>query len=103
MMDIQIEDFQISLQEYHSGCLVRVQSNPILHTMFCLNCWVTSQSKIISLLVLKILKGVLPYTYGNGGHLGHVTKNITNFCSPILRSLHMKFELYWPIGSKEDV
>ena len=50
MMDIQVEDFQISLQEYHSGYLVSVHSNQILHTMFCLNCWVTSQSTIISLL-----------------------------------------------------
>ena len=39
-----------------------------------------------------------------GGHLGHVTRNIcANFCSPILRSLNMKFELNWPSGFREDV
>ena len=43
--------------------------------------------------------------YGHGGHLGHVTRNIwTNFRSPILRSLHMKFEFNWPCGFRgEDV
>ena len=43
--------------------------------------------------------------YGHGGHLGHVTKTIwTNFRSRVLRSLHMKFELYWPSGFRgEDV
>ena len=35
--------------------------------------------------------------YGHVGHLGHVTRTIwTNFRSPILRSLHMKFEFNWP-------
>ena len=34
-----------------------------------------------------------------------MTRNIwTNFCSPILRSLHMKFEFNWPCGFRgEDV
>ena len=34
-----------------------------------------------------------------------MTRNIwTNFCSPILRSLHMKFEFNWPNGFRgEDV
>ena len=43
--------------------------------------------------------------YGRGGHLGHVTKTIrTNFCSPILRSLHMKYEFNWPCSFRaEDV
>ena len=43
--------------------------------------------------------------YGRGGHLGHVTKTIwTNFCSPILRSLHMKYEFNWPSSFRgEDV
>ena len=43
--------------------------------------------------------------YGHGGHLGHVTRTIwTNFRSPILRSLHMKFEFNWPSGFRgEDV
>ena len=43
--------------------------------------------------------------YGHGGHLGHVTRTIwTNFRSPILRSLHMKFEFIWPSGFRgEDV
>ena len=43
--------------------------------------------------------------YGHGGHLGHVTKTIwTNFRSPILRSLHMKYEFNWPSSFRgEDV
>ena len=43
--------------------------------------------------------------YGRGGHLGHVTKTIwTNFRSPILRSLHMKYEFSWPSSFRgEDV
>ena len=43
--------------------------------------------------------------YGHGGHLGHVTRTIwTNFRSPILRSLHMKFEFNWLSGFRgEDV
>ena len=43
--------------------------------------------------------------YGRGGHLGHVTKNVrTNFRSPILRSLHMKYEFNWPCSFRgEDV
>ena len=43
--------------------------------------------------------------YGRGGHLGSVTKIIwTNFRSPILRSLHMKYEFNWPSSFRgEDV
>ena len=43
--------------------------------------------------------------YGRGGHLGHVTKTIwTNFRSPILRSLHMKYKFNWPSSFRgEDV
>ena len=42
--------------------------------------------------------------YGHGSHLGHVTKTIwTNFRSPILRSLHMKYEFNWPSSFREDV
>ena len=43
--------------------------------------------------------------YGRGGHLGDVTKTIcSNFRSPILRSLHMKYELNWPSSFRgEDV
>ena len=43
--------------------------------------------------------------YGRGGHLGHVTNTIwTNFRSPILRSLHMKYEFNWPSSFRgEDV
>ena len=43
--------------------------------------------------------------YGHGGHLGHVTKTIrTNFRSPILRSLHMKYDFNWPSSFRgEDV
>ena len=37
--------------------------------------------------------------YGNGGHLGHVTRTIwTNLVSLSLRSLHMKFDFDWPGG-----
>ena len=39
---------------------------------------------------------------GMARHLGHVTRTIwTNFRSPILRSLHMKFEFNWPSGFKD--
>ena len=42
--------------------------------------------------------------YGHGGHLGHMTRIIwEHFCSPILRSLHMKFEFNWPIGFRGGV
>ena len=43
--------------------------------------------------------------YGHSGHLGHVTCIIlTNFRSPIVRSLHMKFWFDWPSGFRgEDV
>ena len=43
--------------------------------------------------------------YGRGGHLGHVTKTVwTNFRSPILRRLHMKYEFNWPSSFRgEDV
>ena len=42
--------------------------------------------------------------YGHGGHLGHATRTIwTNFRSPILRSIHMKFEFNWPSGFRGDV
>ena len=37
--------------------------------------------------------------YGHGGHLGHVTWTIyTNFSSPFLRMLHMKFGIDWTRG-----
>ena len=43
--------------------------------------------------------------YGHGGHLGHVTWTIyTNFHSPFLRRLHIKFGFDWPNGFRgEDV
>ena len=42
--------------------------------------------------------------YGCGGHLGHVTRTIwSKLCSRVLRSLHMKFELYWSSGFRGDV
>ena len=35
--------------------------------------------------------------YSHGGHLGHVTWTIyINFCSPVLRMLHMKLGFDWP-------
>ena len=36
--------------------------------------------------------------YEHGGHLGHVT----NFRSPLLRMLHMKFGFDWPSGFRGD-
>ena len=42
--------------------------------------------------------------YGRDGHLGHVTRTIWTLCSPILRSLNMKYEFNWPSGFRgEDV
>ena len=41
--------------------------------------------------------------YSHGGHFGHVTWNIyTNFRSPFLRMLHMKFGFDWPSGFREE-
>ena len=41
--------------------------------------------------------------YSHGGHLGHVTLTIyTNFRSPFLRMLHMKFGFDWPSGFREE-
>ena len=41
--------------------------------------------------------------YSPGGHLGHVTWTIfTNFSSPFLRMLYMKFEFDWPCGFREE-
>ena len=60
--------------------------------------------KIIGFLVLekKIFLKVFAI-YSPGGHLGHVTWTIyTNFRSPFLRMLHMKFEFDWPSGFRED-
>ena len=39
----------------------------------------------------------------HGSHLGHVTSTIyTNFRSPFLRMLHMKFGLDWPSGFRGE-
>ena len=52
--------------------------------------------------VQKIFKGFT--IYGHGGHLGPVTCTIyTNFDSPFIRMLHMKFEFEWPSCFREDV
>ena len=41
--------------------------------------------------------------YGHGNHLGHVTSTIdTNFSSPFLRMLHMKFGIDWTRGFREE-
>ena len=41
--------------------------------------------------------------YSHGGHLGHVTWTIyTNFRSPFLRMLHMKFGFDWPSGFRGE-
>ena len=51
----------------------------------------------------KFFKGFAIYSHG--GHLGHVTWTIyTNFGSPFLRMLHIKFGFDWPSGfSGEDL
>ena len=41
--------------------------------------------------------------YSHGGHLGHVTWTIyTNFRSPFLWMIHMKFGFDWPSGFRRD-
>ena len=41
--------------------------------------------------------------YGRGGHLGHVTKiSRTKFQSHYARRLHIKFQLDWPSGFREE-
>ena len=41
--------------------------------------------------------------YSHGGHLGHVTRTVyTNFRSPFLRMLHMKFGFDWPSGFRGE-
>ena len=41
--------------------------------------------------------------YSHGGHLGHVTLTIyTNFDSPFLRMLHIKFCFDWPSSFREE-
>ena len=41
--------------------------------------------------------------YGHGGHLGHVIWTIyTNFRSPYLRKLHIKFGFDRPSGFREE-
>ena len=51
------------------------------------------------------LRFLLFTLYSHGGHFGHVTWSIyTNFRSPFLRMLHMKFGFDWPRGFRgEDV
>ena len=40
---------------------------------------------------------------GHGGHLGHVTQTIyINLLSPFPRRLHIKFQLDWPCGFREE-
>ena len=42
--------------------------------------------------------------YGRGGHLGHVTRiSRSNFSSPYLWMLHIKFHFDWPSGFREDL
>ena len=42
--------------------------------------------------------------YCHGGHLGHVTWTIyTNFRSPFLRMLKLKFGFDWPNGFRVDL
>ena len=41
--------------------------------------------------------------YSHGCHLGHVAWTIyTNFCSPFLRMLRMKFGFDWPSGFRGE-
>ena len=44
------------------------------------------------------------FCYSHGGHLGHVTLTIyTNFHSPFLTMLQIKFGYDWPGDFREDV
>ena len=68
-------------------------------------CYIPSP-KVIGLLVLeKIFKGFLPPYMGMAAILVMWPVTIwTNYCSRVLRSLHMKFEFNWPSGFRgEDV
>ena len=48
-------------------------------------------------------EGFLPYTYGRGGHLGHVTQMPrTKYRSPYPRRLHIKFGFDRPSGFGEE-
>ena len=59
-------------------------------------------SLLFSVVLEKIFKEFFTI-YGHGSHLGHVTRTIlTNFGSPILRSLHMKLEFNWPSGFRGE-
>ena len=41
--------------------------------------------------------------YGRGGHLGHVTWILqSNFRSPYLWIVHIKFHFDWPSGFREE-
>ena len=45
----------------------------------------------------------LPYIYGHGSHLGHVTWTIyIIFRSPFPRRLHIKFGIDWPSGFRGE-
>ena len=50
----------------------------------------------------KIFKKIFAI-YSHGGHLGHVTLTVyINFCSSILRILHIKFGFDWSGGYREN-
>ena len=58
--------------------------------------------RALAYLFQKIFEGFLPMDVGN--HIGHVIRTIwTEFCSPTISSLHIKFKLKWPIGFRENV
>ena len=55
-------------------------------------------------LILKSFYHICHF-YVRGGHLGHVTQiPLTNFCSPNLWRLRIKFDFDWPSDlGEEDV
>ena len=55
-------------------------------------------AKVLEKFSLKVFA-----IYNHGGHLGHVAWTIyTNFRSPFLRMLHMKFGFDWPCGFRGE-
>ena len=61
-------------------------------------CYIPSFVKIGQpVLEKKIFEGFLPFIYGHGGHLGHVTRiMLTDFYFLVPESFHTKFGLEWP-------
>ena len=82
---------------------------PGLYTCILRFYYHSSQTSLLVYIYLKSqvrvhrTNGPLVKIYGHGGHLGHVTSTIyTNFSSPFLRMLHMKFGINWTRGFREE-